>query len=487
MAANINQENVKDKIIIIVGAGVFGLTTALHLTKRNYTNIHLFDAQPYDKNSYACSLGCDAASCDENKILRASYGDAKLYQDLAFKAMPEWQKWNEALASTPQAELPPGLERSVKLWWNCGFARLGDGDGLDESEVCTQRNFPEEIRGTQFRVSDAERREDARGEGIPQSKVDPFGRIERGLPVDGVLDMTSGFVLASRACAFALHLCRKAGVITYLGPEYGMKSLLREERKVSGIITRDGREYNADVVIVACGGWTPSLVAETERLIETTAGSVLSIRLPKERQDLWNKYSPEKFPVWSWRMNSYEPGKNDLGGLYGLPRTPEGVVKVAFRGAKWTNYQHKSDASGRILSYPNTDVTEIPKEAMRVIRTFYEENLPDLLDLELDRGRLCWYSDSVDNSFLIDYVPGVDNLIVANGGSGHGFKFLPVLGEHVVDVLERKDTPYTQLFKWRDVPSDQRNGLEEGPEGWRTLDKQQWAGRADWKRVDAKL
>lgn len=43
---------------------------------------------------------------------------------------------------------------------------------------------------------------------------------------------------------------------------------------------------------------------------------------------------------------------------------------------------------------------------------------------------MCWYIDSWDNSFIIDYVPGYSKtLFVASGGSGHGFKFLPVLGE----------------------------------------------------------
>ena len=469
----------RSKKIIIVGAGVFGLSTALHLARQGYNDVHMCDVQPYHENSYACSAGCDAASCDENKILRASYGDAKLYQDLAFKAMPEWQKWNEQLSQTSKEELPPQLTPDVKLWYSCGFLRLGR-EGLDESEVKTQRNFPPEIRHTQYRVSDEQRRRDAKADGIPPSKIDPFDRIGRGLPTDGVLDMTAGFVLASRACAFALHLCHKLGVHTYFGPDYGMKSLVRKGNKVTGITTLDGNEHFGDIVIVACGGWTPSLVPEVERLIETTAGSVLSIQLPNERPDLWDKYSPERFPVWSWRMNSYKPHQNDIGGLYGLPRTPEGVVKVAFRGAKWTNYAHKSEATGRELSYPKTDVDEIPEEAMRVIRTFCAENLPDLLELELDRGRLCWYSDSVDNSFLIDYVPDMENLIIVNGGSGHGFKFLPVLGEHVADVLERKDTEYTRLFKWRDVADGARNGLEEGSEGWRALDKQRWAGREQW-------
>ena len=481
MATTTNGDVYRNKKIIIVGAGVFGLSTALHLARRGYNDVHMCDYQPYNENSYACSEGCDAASCDENKIIRASYGDEKLYQELAFKAMPEWREWNNLLSQTPKDDLPPGLNPDVKLWNNCGFLRLSD-DGLENNEKKTQENFPSHIKHTQYRVSDEQRRKDAKNNGIPGSKIDPFNRIQKSLPTDGVLDMTAGFVLASRACAFALHLCHKLGVYTYFGPNAQMKSLVRKDGKVTGITTVDGHYHWGDIIIVACGGWTPSLVPEIERLVETTAGSVLSIRLPEDRKDLWDKYSPERFPVWSWKMNSYEPGRNDLGGLYGLPRTPEGVVKVAYRGAKWTNYAHKSENTGRELSYPKTDVKEVPEAAMRIIRTFCEENLPDLLELELERGRLCWYSDTVDNSFLIDFVPGLENVVVANGGSGHGFKFLPVLGQHVADVLEKKDTEYTRLFKWRDVPDGRKNGLEEGPEGWRTLDKQKWAGRQQWKK-----
>lgn len=471
--------------IVIVGAGIFGLSTALHLLKRGYTNVHVFDYQTYNENSYACAAGCDAASCDENKILRASYGDAKLYQDLAFKAMPEWRKWNDLLSKTSAEELPPGLSPDVLLWNNCGFLRLTE-HGLDDSEKKTQQNFPTDIRDTQYRVSDPGQRRDARENGVPASKIDPFHRHDKGLPTDGVLDMTAGFVLASRSCAFALHLCRQLGLQTYFGSDHGLKSILKQEGKATGIVTNDGKHHAGDMIIIACGGWTPALLPEIEQLVETTAGSVLSFRLPAERTDLWDKYAPESFPVWSWRMNSYKPDGRDIGGLYGLPRTPEGVVKVAFRGAKWTNYTKASERTGAPLSFPTTDVEEIPEEAMRVIKTFCAENLPDLLELDLDRGRLCWYSDSVDNSFIIDYVPGTERLLVANGGSGHGFKFLPVLGEHVVDVMECKDTQYTRLFRWRGIPETDANCLREGLQGWRTLDKHTLVGKEAWKAAECR-
>ncbi|KAK3651112.1 hypothetical protein LTR56_005876 [Elasticomyces elasticus] len=469
----------KDSKIIIVGAGVFGLTTALHLSQRGYSNVHIFDRQPYNQNRYAVSLGADAASADENKIVRASYGDRKLYQDLAFAAMPEWQRWNEMLASTPSDDLPSDLTQHTRLWDNCGYLRLSD-NGLEDSEKETQKHFPAEIRHTQYRVSDEQSRADAMRDGITASKIDPFGRMDRALPADGVLDMTAGYVLASRACSFALYLCQEAGVDLHLGPDHALRRLLQQNEVVSGIATADDQEHSADLVIVACGGWTPSLVSQAEQLLETTSGSVLSIRLPKDRPDLWDKYSPEQFPVWDFNMGSYGPYKT-IGGIYGLPRTPEGVVKIAFRGAKWTDYSHNSTVSGKPLSYPKTHVDKVPKEAMRVIRGFCEENLPDLLELDLEYERLCWYTDSANNSFLIDYVPGTENLMVASGGSGHGFKFLPVLGQHIVDVVERKETQYTRLFAWRDVPHGSKNGLEEGPDGWRRLDKQKMVGRDSWK------
>lgn len=466
----------KSDPIIIVGAGVFGLTTALHLTHQGYSNVHVFDKQPYHKNAYAFTTGCDAASADENKILRASYGSDKLYQDLAFEAMKHWEAWNEQIAIS--ADLPPSLSNSDKLWVNCGFLRVGES--FDQHEVDTQANFPSNIRHTQYRITDPQRVRDASKDGIPKEKLDPFERNVRGLQTDGMLDMTAGVVLASKAYSFALHLCRKAGVKFHLGPGQGeLQSLSRHDESVIGIRTVDGKSHIASLVVVAAGGWTPSLVPQADRLLEATAGSIVIFQLPEQRKDLWDKYDPEKFPVWSWKMNTYCHGTS-TGGLYGLPRTPDGLVKFGFRGAKWTNYTWSTTEAGRDVSYPKTDLEQIPEKALDAVRAFCMENMQDLLELEMNRGRLCWYTDSVDNSFLIDRVPGMSGLMVASGGSGHGFKFLPVLGKHVVDVIEGRDTDYTRLFSWREVPAS-ANGLEEGPSGWRTLDKQVLSGKCEWK------
>jgi sarcosine oxidase/L-pipecolate oxidase len=362
------------KPIAIVGAGAFGLTSALHLARAGYTDVTLFDYQSYDENGYACSKGCDAASADENKILRASYGEKKLYQDMAFQAMKPWEEWNRQVRAN--TSLPTGVSNEDKLWENCGFLRLGDK--FEKHEVQTQANFPESMKHTQYMLSDENRMRDAARDGIPTTKLDPFGRAARGLKTEGVLDTTSGYVLASKACSWVLHLCKEAGVQTKFGQRGKFAQLVERAGKIVGLRTADGLTHRADLVIVAARGWTPSLVNEADQLLETTAGSVLTVQIPVSRLDLWQKFSPKNFPVWSWKMTGYTQSGTSTGGLYGFPRTTDGLIKFGFRGAKWTNYTFQSP-SGRVISYPKTDGQTIPTRAMDVIQAFCQENMLELL------------------------------------------------------------------------------------------------------------
>jgi sarcosine oxidase/L-pipecolate oxidase len=64
-----------DSKIIIVGAGVFGLSTALWLARAGYNNIIVFDRCEFDANYYNPSNGCDGASADINKVFRMAYGE----------------------------------------------------------------------------------------------------------------------------------------------------------------------------------------------------------------------------------------------------------------------------------------------------------------------------------------------------------------------------------------------------------------------------
>ncbi|KXT08420.1 hypothetical protein AC579_6526 [Pseudocercospora musae] len=127
--------------------------------------------------------------------------------------------------------------------------------------------------------------------------------------------------------------------------------------------------------------------------MESSAGSLATFKIDKKDVDLWDKNGPEKFPVIPWESAPRNKDGKDTGSVYVLPRTPEGLVKIGYREIK-AGFGYFRD------------------------RPFHSE-------------QLCWYTDTLDNSFLIDHVPTyADNSVfVCTGGSGHGAKFMPVLGE----------------------------------------------------------
>lgn len=473
-----NNQNVsRNSRIAIVGGGVFGISTALHLARRGYSDITVFDRDDLENTSYSVASGCSGASADENKVVRASYGEAKLYEDLAFKAVDEWNRWNDDIAKSQTH--PRGLTQQDRVWYNCGFLRASEG-GLDSHEQSTQNSLPQHLRWTQYRVSDDQRINDAIKDNVAAARLDPWERKKRGLPYDGILDMTGGFVRASLSCSWALHRCRELGVKFVLGEPGKVAELLYNSDKVVGLKTEEGNSYLADLVVVAGGGWTPALLPKTSTILQTTAGSLITIKIPQNRHDLLKKYSPEQFPTWSWRMDKFKKaGSTEVGSIYGFPADFEGKVKIGFRGTKFTHYTSHFDASGRPISFPTTEKQGIPKTAMNTIKEFCAENFPDLFPLGVSSTRLCWYTDAIYNSFLIDWVPETSGLLVASGGSGHGFKFLPVLGEKVADRIEGKLNPaYSELFGWRPMKQEQVNGPSSGPNAGGTLEEQELV--VDW-------
>jgi sarcosine oxidase/L-pipecolate oxidase len=166
---------------------------------------------------------------------------------------------------------------------------------------------------------------------------------------------------------------------------------------------------------------------------------------------------------------------------------------------RWTNFKN---VKGQQLSVPKTahtpeKETNIPFAALNAIKgphpplsltstnhaaEFISSHLPELKPLGISKTRLCWYTDSIDNSFMIDHVPTRPRLMVCSGGSGHGFKFLPILGREVVKIIEGEKNVYGKMWEWR-MPKEcgKNNGLEEGENGWRVLGKQRMASEEDWR------
>lgn len=143
-----------DSKILIVGSGVFGISTALWLARSGYKDVTVFDMQDTFSSGYDPYAGIDSASADLNKIIRFSYGEEIEYQRLAFEAAKLWDEWNQQLETSSENDLPPVLQRGTrKLWWNCGYLRMSEADKYDEFELATLENMEREgIRESQFMV-----------------------------------------------------------------------------------------------------------------------------------------------------------------------------------------------------------------------------------------------------------------------------------------------------------------------------------------------
>jgi len=83
-------------------------------------------------------------------------------------------------------------------------------------------------------------------------------------------------------------------------------------------------------------------------------------------------------------------------------------------------------------------------------RAFFNESLPSMADSPKISDRLCFYCDTFDGDLWIGRDPERTGLLVSAGGSGHAFKFTPLLGQITADVLEGVENEYASRFAWRD-------------------------------------
>jgi glycine/D-amino acid oxidase-like deaminating enzyme len=146
-------------------------------------------------------------------------------------------------------------------------------------------------------------------------------------------------------------------------------------------------------------------------------------------------FDAKRFPVFTADISRT--------GYYGFPVNRDGLLKIANHGI------------GRAM-HPESEARVVTDEETAAMRTFFDSALSGLRDARIAATRVCVYGDTTDQHFIIAPDPDRPGLVVAAGGSGHGFKFAPILGDLVADALENKVVP---KFRWRD-PDPNRRGEE---------------------------
>ena len=370
--------------IVVVGAGVFGLTGALELRRRGC------DVTVVDPGPVPHPMG---ASNDISRMVRMDYGSDRLYSLLAAEAIDGWHKWNADFGRV--------------LYHEDGFLLLS-------SQPLSDGGF------------EADSFELLSGEGWPLRQLDG-AEIARRFPgwnsehyIDGYLNPRAGWAEAGATINTLCQVAGNEGVRVVGG--FRAESVIEDRGRAVGVRSTDGAEVQAGQVVVAAGVWTPLLLP---RLAEVmwTAGQPIFYFKPENPE----RFRPPQFPPWAADL--------PRSGWYGFPANDEGVVKIANHGP---GHPVLPDAPRELQ----------PGDEDR-LRRFLEQSFPELADAPLHGSKMCVYCDTWDGDFWIGRDPGLDGLVVATGGSGHAFKFAPVLGRLVADTVEGKDNAYSQRFAWR--------------------------------------
>lgn len=435
----------KDISIVIIGSGVFGLSSAYHLAIEGYTNVTVFDRGEYELNQFSPLNGTDAASTDINKLVRASYVDKVHYQELALESIPVYYEWNNSIKSAEG--LPEGLSNSSRIFKNTGYIRLDDIETDEESR--TLANFAKAVlRDFQYDINCPKDIERSKISGWFE-KLDPLGQRHKVLNLNGVLDSFAGVADANKALLWLKYLCEKTGNVKFVyGPTRGaVKEILfdkEQKRKAVGVRTADGLTYLASLVVLAAGGWsTRFFPQELIPRLEAVGSSYIILRIPSRRKDLIEKY--RNIPMINWRL-TYE-GNFREDGIYVFPATDDGFLKIGANDHFW---RYLTQIDNTLTSVPKTDYKGLPYKSVSIYRKFIKEWLPDLIGIgtTLEQAKLCFSLVGQNNEFVIDFIPNYDNLIVSTGGGFHGFKFLPVIGKFTEGLISNKEYAYHERFKF---------------------------------------
>ena len=318
-----------------------------------------------------------SSSGDETRVIRTCYGSNAVYTQMTARALALWKE-NER-------------RWGVQVLRDCGFLHLASGEGPFErasAENVRQAGLPLEV----FEGEALRRR-------FPQINCD-------GLNL-GLYEPRSGFLLARRACqAVTEAFAAQGGVYRQALVSPGAI----RGRAIEALRLADGSTLRADQYVFAAGPWLARLFPDVVgRFLTPTRQEVFYFGTPAG--DI--QFNENSFPAWF---------DNSPGRFYGIP------------GNQWRGFKIAGDTTGPVFDPTSGDRVPTP-EGIASAREHLAFRFPALKDAPLLESRVCQYEMSADGGLIADRHPGCSNAWIAGGGSGHGFKFSPALGEHVANLV----------------------------------------------------
>ncbi len=395
--------------IVIVGAGVFGLSTALELSRKGYTSITVLDR--------SLPPVADGSSVDISRIIRSDYNDVE-YAALANEA---YELWLSSELYRPAFYPTPFLLAATS----------SDVAGVPGRTYLNNTKRVLQSLGLTWRDLDSAAEARAAFPALTGKLASP-GFM-------GYANDRAGWADAAYGIELVRDECSRRGV-SFVAGRHGTATKLNydSEGKVRSVQTASRLEILADLVIGAAGAWTAGLVPLKKATISTVqiAGY---IRLTDEEVA-----KLQGLPIYI----------NMPTGVFMFPPHPRTkYLKIACPGFGYTNTQTEPGSRTVVSVPPPKPIpqrsTYVPDEGISRLKAGIVEVLGEAWrSRPFERTGACWYTETPTGDFIVDRHPHCDNLLVAAGGNGHAYKMLPVLGKYVVQALEGKLSPKLRE-KWK--------------------------------------
>lgn len=324
-----------------------------------------------------------ASSGGESRVIRGVYGPDEVYVDWVARSFELWEEAERAWGV-------PLFTPTGSLWMFRG----------DDAYLRTSLPLLRE-RGLAV-------------ERLPlEEAADRFPEVRFEGVASAWLEDRAGFLAAREACRRVQRAVEEEGGRVRIAR--AAPGSIRGGR-LERIALSDGSAIEADRFVFACGPWLPGLFPELlGRALRTSRQEVFFFGTPAGS----DAFRPERFPVW------LDHGERVF---YGVPDDRGRGFKVA------------DDTHGEAVDPTALDRRPTPDGVERA-RALVAERFPRLADAPLVSSRVCQYTNTPDGHYVLDRHPEAANLWLAGGGSGHGFKLGPAVGEHVAGLVLGRAEP----------------------------------------------
>lgn len=320
-----------------------------------------------------------ASSGDESRIIRCGYGPDAIYSRWARESLRAWLRLRQGY----------GGPRHAELFHPCGVLWLAGDDAYTRATEDTLR-----------------------GEGYPIERLDTrtlrerFPHISANDAGIALLEPDCGVLMARRAVQTLVADLERRGARVLRGR---VTAPAGGPRLAAAVRTDDGREMRGDVFVFACGPWLPGVFPD-----------VIGGRIRPTRQVVVYFGSPagdDRFRA------AHTPAWVDFAaGIYGVPDIEERGVKVGI------------DRHGPPFD-PDRGERVVDQDSIDTAREWLGRRMPALAAAPVVESRVCQYENTATGDFLIDRHPDFDNVWIAGGGSGHGFKHGPAVGRYAATLV----------------------------------------------------